>query len=106
MFLKKEKAVHRASWITLLNADGAALNSCPTGEFALPEDVVVQLSIEYFNDPEPCAIHRGAVHRRAMMELLEHCPIGEAVTLEQLDPKQRGYFAENVAAVRIEEKRR
>ena len=90
MFLKKEKAARRTSWVTLLDADGAALNSCPTGEFALPEETVLQ---------------RGAVHRRAMMELMEHCPIGETVAIERLSPKQRSYFAENVAAVRIEENR-
>ena len=105
MFLKKEKAARRTSWVTLLDVDGAALNSCPTGEFALPEETVLQLSVEYFNDPEPCAIHRGAVPRRAMMARREHCPIGETVAIEQLSPKQRSYFAENVAAVRIEENR-
>ena len=105
MFLKKEKAARRTSWVTLLDVDGAALTSCPTGEFALPEETVLRLSVEYFNDPEPCAIHRGAVHRRAMMELMEHCPAGETVRLSELPERQRGYFAPNVAAVRIGEAR-
>jgi len=48
MFLKKEKAARRTSWVTLLDVDGAALNSCPAGEFALPEETVLQLSVEYF----------------------------------------------------------
>ena len=103
MLLKKNGARRRVSWITLLNAEGAGVRSCPTGEFALPEAIVLQLSEEYFGDPEPCAIHRGAVHRRAMMELMEHCPIGETVAVAALSPKQRAYFDEEAAAIRIEE---
>jgi hypothetical protein len=35
------------------------------------EDVVIQKSIEFFNDPEPCYIHRGAVLNRLYAEI-EH----------------------------------
>ena len=105
MFRKRVKPTKTVSQITLYGADEAVLASCPAAEFALPEETVLALSVEYFNDPEPCSIHRGAVHRRAMMELMEHCPIGETVAIERLSPKQRSYFAENVAAVRIEENR-
>lgn len=103
MFTKKNKVHRRTSWITLLNADGTEALSCPAGELALPEPVVLQLSVEYFNDPEPCAIHRGAVHRRAMMELMEHCPMGETMAVDRLLPRLRTYFDEGVAAIRIEE---
>ena len=100
MFRKRVKPSKNVSQITLYGADEAVLASCPAAEFALPEETVLALSVEYFNDPEPCA-----VHRRAMMELMEHCPAGETVRLSELPERQRGYFAPNVAAVRIGEAR-
>ena len=103
MFRKRVNPSKTVSRITLYGADGAALASCPAAEFALPEETVLALSAEYFGDPEPCSIHRGAVHRRAMMELMERCPAGETVRLCDLPERQRGYFAPNVAAVRIGE---
>ena len=65
MFGKKKAPRKAATRIAILDAAGAELFVCPTGDYALPEHVVLALSVEYFNDPEPCAIHRGAVHRRA-----------------------------------------
>ena len=88
--------------ILLCDGKGAVISSCPTNEFMLPEDVVISLSIEYFNDPEPCHIHRGAVHRRAMMELMEHCPMGETVPVSSLPESQHRYFSAGIAAIRFE----
>lgn len=33
---------------------------------------VLRLSVAFFNDPEPCMIHRSAVMNRMYMELTEH----------------------------------
>lgn len=38
-------------------------------ELPLAEEVILEKSIEFFNDREPCAIHRGAVHMRLLAEL-------------------------------------
>ena len=38
-------------------------------ELPLTEEVILEKSIEFFNDREPCAIHRGAVHMRLLAEL-------------------------------------
>ncbi|WP_034486352.1 hypothetical protein [Butyrivibrio fibrisolvens] len=35
----------------------------------IAEDIIIQKSIEFFNDKEPCAIHRGAVQIRLIAEL-------------------------------------
>jgi len=35
----------------------------------LREEVVINKSIEFFNDPEPCMIHRSAVMKRLYMEI-------------------------------------
>ena len=103
IFLKKDRVAQCTSRITLLDANDSVLTVCPTGKFALFEAVVLALSREYFNAPEPCAIHHGAVHRRAIMELLERCPAGETASLALLSPRQQTYFADGMAAVRIEE---
>lgn len=35
----------------------------------IPESLIIELSIEFFDDPEPCHIHRGAVLKRVFMEI-------------------------------------
>ncbi len=38
----------------------------------LREEVVLKWSVEWFNDPEPCMIHRSAVMKRLFMEWAEY----------------------------------
>lgn len=38
-------------------------------ELPLAENVILEKSIEFFDDKEPCAIHRSAVHVRLLAEL-------------------------------------
>lgn len=97
----KQKAAHS---LTLCDQSGAALQTLPLQALQLPEAAVLELSVLYFNDPEPCHIHRAAVHKRAMMELMERCPLGERVPLDGLTALQRRYFSDPaVAFVRITE---
>lgn len=91
----KQKAVYR---LTLFDADGKALRALPLQTLQLPEPVVLELSELYFNDPEPCHIHRAAVHKRAVMELMERCPVGERVPLEKLTALQQRYFSDPAVA--------
>ena len=37
----------------------------------LKEEFIIKKSIEFFNDPEPCMIHRSAVMKRIYMEINE-----------------------------------
>ncbi len=37
----------------------------------LKEEVILQKSLEFFDDPEPCHIHRSAVRTRLTAELLK-----------------------------------
>lgn len=102
MFNRKNKT--RASVrIELLDEGGTVLGAWPAAQFPLPEDVVLALSVEYFNDPEPCHIHRSAVHKRAMMELMECCPVGTQVAVSSLAAAQRRYFPEGACEVRVTE---
>ena len=82
-----------AMQLHLLDADGHLLQTLALAELKLPEDVVLELSELYFNDPEPCHIHRAAVHKRAVMELMERCPVGESVPVTALTPIQQRCLA-------------
>ena len=87
-----------AMQLHLLDADGHLLQTLALAELKLPEDVVLELSELYFNDPEPCHIHRAAVHKRAVMELMERCPAGERVPIATLTAIQQRCFSGTGAA--------
>ena len=91
-------------WITVLDARGEAIVDCPLSDFALPEATVLALSVEYFADPEPCEIHRAAVHKRAMMELLAHYTPDTNVPITALNVEHRRFFAPEARFVRLEER--
>lgn len=64
MFLKRKKK--RYLKVTL---DKAVLYDGLWDNLPITEEVIIEKSIEFFNDPEPCAIHRGAVQIRLLAEL-------------------------------------
>lgn len=97
---KRKRAVCR---VTARDAAGAVLLSAPAGEFPLPEAATVALSVEFFNDPEPCEIHRAAVRSRALRELEERCPKGETVPVEALGERLSRLFPEGTRSVAITE---
>ncbi len=92
---KKEKP--RPAAITLWDSEGRA---CYDGELAglvLPEAVVLSLSVKFFDDPEPCYIHRGAVLTRALAELAHALPAGVRVPVGDL-PDALGEYLSGYAA--------
>lgn len=94
----------RITWrVAVLGADGRVLAEAPLAEFPLPEAAVIRLSVEYFNDPEPCEIHRAAVRSRAMQELHEACPDGADVAVSALPEDLRALLPEGAATVRVSE---
>lgn len=93
---KKEK--RRPATLTLWDGDGHA---CFDGELAglvIPEAVVLALSVKFFNDPEPCYIHRGAVLTRALEELAQVLPAGGRIAVKDLPGAQREYLSGYAAA--------
>ncbi|MBM7582732.1 hypothetical protein JOD02_001589 [Caldicoprobacter guelmensis] len=54
-----------------LNKQGKMLFERKLTAIPLKEEVIILRSIEYFNDPEPCMIHRSAVMKRIFMEFGE-----------------------------------
>lgn len=74
MFFKK--AVF-TPYITLF-FDGSRLYSGPLCELPIREDVLLQKSEYFFNDPEPCHIHRNAVRIRLTEEIRRECSMDAA----------------------------
>lgn len=65
-------------YIRVFDQCGAILYEGLPANLPLPEEVIIQKSIHYFSDPEPCYIHRSAVIMRLAAELqqaLEIAPI-------------------------------
>lgn len=66
MFSRKKKK--KISDITILN-QGEVLYSGTVLELPLTEETIIKSSILFFNDSDPCYIHRGAVRARLTAEL-------------------------------------
>lgn len=52
-------------------SDGVLLYQGRWDELPLEEDVIIEMSIAFFRDSEPCYIHRDAVRVRLLSELEE-----------------------------------
>ena len=55
---------------------GKVLFSGDLADLALKDEWVIKKSIEFFDDPEPCFIHRGAVAIRLLNEIRESADNG------------------------------
>ena len=82
MFGKKNPVKKRSPRFRLTGRDGALLFEGELSDLPLREEAILKKSEEFFNDPAPCYIHRGAVMSRLYMEL------GDA--LSPLEKGERG----------------
>lgn len=90
--------------IHLYDRANACVGTYTLMEFPMPEEIIIALSVQYFDDPEPCHIHRAAVLTRAMEELLKDCEIGKQYLVDALPAERRLYFDENyISAFAIRE---
>lgn len=91
MFGRKKAAPRSAPWRIRLDGPGGALYDGALTAISVPEPLIIELSIEFFDDPEPCQIHRGAVLKRVFMELME---LGEGTTpAAELPDNARRYLS-------------
>ena len=58
--------------ITLIGENGDTILEKKLNHLPIKDDYVIAKSIEFFNDPEPCMIHRSAVLDRIFMEYMEY----------------------------------
>lgn len=67
MFFKKKAPLPR---LRLYGKNHQELYNGLLKDLPLKEEVIIQSSIRFFNDPEPCHIHRNAVSLRLTEEIL------------------------------------
>lgn len=63
--------LHRIEICLKDSSDKVLLKKKLTG-LPLREEIVLARSLEWFNDPEPCMIHRSAVMKRLFIEWAEY----------------------------------
>ncbi len=63
-------------------------------DLPLQEEVVIKKSIEFYDDPEPCFIHRGAVMTRLYEELSQFFETakGGEIPVDDIPPPLLGYL--------------
>ena len=64
------KKIKTRSYLTICYEGGSKNKICSLGEIPIKEAVIIAKSIDFFNDPAPCYIHRGAVVMRLNEEVL------------------------------------
>jgi hypothetical protein len=88
MFRRKKKV----PVLTLYDASGVKIFDGALSAWPIPERDVIQLSVRYFNDPEPCHLHRSAVCQRAYLEILEAHLGAEREPVERLGAERADWF--------------
>ncbi len=58
--------------VSFLNGKNEVLRSVKFTSLPIKEQVLINKSIEFFGDPEPCFIHRSAVLKRLLAEIENH----------------------------------
>jgi hypothetical protein len=62
----------RKTRICIVGEDDQVILDKKLTALPLKEEFVIKRSIEFFNDPAPCMIHRSAVLKRTYMEFFEY----------------------------------
>lgn len=84
MWRKKKKT----RWIvSLRDEQGENVYEDILERLSFSEDCVIALSIEFYNDPSPCEIHRSAVILRAIEEIKLACQAPEYIQIETLSDR-------------------
>lgn len=68
MLFKKKAPAPSLPSVRICQAQ-SVLYEGPLKDLPLKESVIIEKSIHFFDDPEPCYIHRGAVRARLVTEL-------------------------------------
>jgi hypothetical protein len=87
--------------VRLSGGGGVVLFEGPLNELRFSETLIIAKSRHFFNDPEPCFIHRSAVAARLFGELNLLLENKAKVTLADISETCAGYFDEYPGAETI-----
>lgn len=96
----------RRRLLKIWNAKGTLLFSDEIKMLEIPEQMVLRLSREFFNDPNPCEIHRSAVMTRVFMELEQTLALGCRQKVVALSDWMRACLPEDACELGIFEEER
>ena len=101
----RKKVIKRQPAIILSDENGGILYSGDLTGMAVSDELVIALSVEFFNDPTPCEIHRSAVLARVFLSIEDAFPAGTSVAIDTLEPDIRRFFSAypNVRNVLLED---
>jgi len=89
---KQKKTPPTPSRLQLRDREGNLVFDDRIDRLKIRDDRVIELSILYYNDPEPCFIHRGAVLSRVLGEIEAAC--GEDwIAVDQLDAELKKHLS-------------
>ena len=60
--------------LVLIDEAESVLGRYPLVRLPIREETVIRKSIEFFDDPEPCFLHRSAVLQRLLAEIFDAFP--------------------------------
>lgn len=75
------------------DGSGASLYQGRLEHLRFEEECILWLSVEFFEDPAPCEIHRSAVILRAVEEIRSACAAAEALPCSALSARIRRLLA-------------
>jgi hypothetical protein len=107
----KKENIPETCEVHLLNSAGEFLYQGEIFGLSFPDRLIIEKSIEFFDDDEPCYIHRSAVAARLQFELetmirnFRDRDKKENIPVESLPQKYRGYFEfyPGVKVIRLKE---
>lgn len=65
------KSKKQKTYITIYSEQENKAQDYLRGEIPIKEEAIIKKSLDFFDDPEPCYIHRGAVIMRLNEEIME-----------------------------------
>lgn len=90
---EKQEKSKKIACVYLTDEKNQVLFTGKIEDICIAEEMVIELSIAYFNDPSPCYIHRGAVLSRVFLELEEALPEQGQLRVEELPEHLRRCIA-------------
>ena len=100
---KEKRPVVDKYRLKLFDGTMATLYSDLLQRVPLPESLILACSEEFFNDPNPCEIHRRAVMMRLYGEIIEALPMNKTLPMPEV-PLRIGLYLRDAqpAFVRLE----
>lgn len=86
--LKRKKRI--ALMLKIWDSCGNVVYDDRLDNLRLPDEEILALSVEFFDDPEPCQIHKSACMVRAFSEIEAAC--GKKSAIEDLPERIRGFL--------------